>query len=125
MKRKKVRNKIHQCGINPRRFNRAQIPILAYLIPVAVFMGLPIVYIFMNAFKPYDELFAYPPRFFVREPTWDNFRQLFTLSSGTDIPASRYLFNSIVSTLLTVCLTIFISSAAAFVFSKKENPSTN
>ena len=116
----KPKNRLRQCGINPQHFSKGQIGFLVYLIPVCTVMALPIVYIFMNAFKPYDELFAYPPRFFVREPTFDNFAQLFSLSSGTDIPASRYLFNSITSTLVTVFCTLLMASTAAYVFSKKK-----
>jgi ABC-type glycerol-3-phosphate transport system permease component len=73
----------------------------------------------MSAFKPVDELFAYPPRFFVKNPTLNNFTQLFSISSSTNVPASRYLFNSIISTLLVVILTLLMSSAAGYVLSKK------
>ena len=36
-------------------------------------MALPLVMIVNNALKPLDELFQYPPRLFVRNPTLDNF----------------------------------------------------
>ena len=83
-------------------------------------MGLPIVFIFANAFKPIDELMAYPPRFYVKNPTWGNFISLFNLSSTSDVPASRYLFNSIVTTVITVVCNILICACSAFVFSKKR-----
>lgn len=120
MKRKRKSSSLKSHGINPQQFSRGQIKFYLYLIPIAIFMLLPIVFIVINAFKPIDELFAYPPRFFVKKPTMNNFIQLFSLSSNTNIPASRYLFNSIIATTIVVVATVFISSAAGYVLSKKN-----
>ena len=49
-------------GINPSKFDRSQIKIYIILLPLAVFMLFPIVFIFCHAFKPPAELFAFPPR---------------------------------------------------------------
>lgn len=106
--------------INPQSFHVSQIKFLIILIPVAVIMALPIVYIFNHAFKPLNELFAWPPRFFVINPTTKNFRDLFAVTSTTGIPMSRYLFNSVVITFVTVVLSIVISSLAGFALSKLE-----
>lgn len=107
-------------GIDPQRFDRSQLKFYAYLIPIGIITGLPILLIFLNAFKPMDELFAYPPRFFVTNPTLDNFRKLFAVSANTTVPASRYLFNSVVPTLIVVQLTIVITISAAYCLSKKR-----
>lgn len=123
MKREKIRkprNRIRKNGINPQHFSAGQIKLLLYIIPIAVIMGLPILFIFVNAFKPMDELFAYPPRFFVRNPTLQNFQKLFALSGETNIPASRYLFNSVVSTALVVFGNLAVAVMTAYVFSKRE-----
>lgn len=106
--------------INPKRFHKSQLKFYAILIPLAIFMGLPIVYIFNHAFKPINELFAFPPRFFVQSPTWQNFKNLFSSSSTGATPMSRYLFNSIVVSLVVVTLTIIVATMAGFVLSKKE-----
>ena len=37
------------------------------------FMALPLIYTINHAFKPLDEIFLFPPRFFVRNPTMNNF----------------------------------------------------
>ena len=50
-----------------------------FLALMGAFMALPLVYAISNAFKPLDELFVFPPKFFVRNPTWDNFSDLFTI----------------------------------------------
>lgn len=106
--------------INPKKFHKSQLKFYAFLIPLAIFMGLPIAYIFNHAFKPINELFAFPPRFFVQNPTWQNFRNLFSSSSTGATPMSRYLFNSIVVSLVVVVLTIVVATMAGFVLSKKE-----
>lgn len=115
----KKRNRIKTNGINPRRFSRGQIKFHAFLIPLCIFMGLPIVFIFMQSLKPLDELFAYPPRFYVKDPTLQNFKTLFSLSAETDIPATRYLFNSIIVAVVNVVGNILIAVATAYVLSLK------
>ena len=117
---KKKHYRLKKNGINPQHFTAGEIKFYVFLIPLCVIMALPIVFIFMNAFKPLDELFAYPPRFYVRNPTWNNFNALFTISSTSNIPASRYLFNSVVSSVITVLATLVISTAAGYVLSKKR-----
>ncbi len=104
--------------INPTRFHKSQLKFYAILIPLAVFMALPIVFIFSHAFKPINELFAYPPRFFVRQPTLENFRQLFKQTSTSGIPMSRYFFNSLLVTAGVMFLSVFLSAMAGYAFSK-------
>ena len=81
-------------------------------------MGLPILYIINHAFKPMDELFAYPPKFFVARPTLDNFTKLFKASRTAGIPLSRYIFNSSIITITVVFSSILLSTAAGFALSK-------
>lgn len=105
-------------NINPRKFERGQIKLIVAVAPLAIFMLLPIIYIFCHAFKPMEELFAFPPRFFVRNPTLDNFRGLMKASQTSGIPLSRYLFNSLVVTAADVIGSILISSMAGYALSK-------
>ncbi|WP_448335691.1 carbohydrate ABC transporter permease [Bellilinea sp.] len=111
---------IRNSGINPRGFHVSQLQFYVLLLPLSAVMILPIIFIFSHAFKPPEELFAYPPRFFVVNPTFKNFVDLFNRFSASGIPVSRYLFNSISITLVTVTTSIFVSSTAAFVLSKKR-----
>jgi ABC-type glycerol-3-phosphate transport system permease component len=104
--------------INPRKFHRSQIKFFAVLIPMSIFVGLPIVFIINHAFKPINELYAWPPRFFVRRPTMENFRNLIDTAAESGIPFSRYLFNSILVTSVGVFLSILITSLAAYGLSK-------
>ncbi|HLU23889.1 carbohydrate ABC transporter permease [Lederbergia graminis] len=106
--------------MNPKKFHKSQLKFYAYLVPLAIFMALPIVYIFFHAFKPIDELFAYPPRFYVQKPTFQNFIDLFAQTNTTGIPITRYLFNSIVVTIIVLILTILFSTMAGYALSKRK-----
>lgn len=107
-------------GINPARFDRSQVKFFLYLVPITVLMGLPIVFIFFNAFKPLDELLNYPPKFYTLRPTLQNFRNLMATSANKAIPMSRYLFNSTLTTLAVVFFTLMITTMAAYCMSKKN-----
>ncbi|MBK9121613.1 MAG: carbohydrate ABC transporter permease [Chloroflexi bacterium] len=111
-----VRNR----GINPQGFHVSQIKFYVFLVPLAGLMLLPIVFIISNAFKPPDELFAFPPRFLVVNPTFKNFTDLFSKLTNAGIPVSRYLFNSILITVVTLAASIVVSSTAAYALSKKR-----
>jgi multiple sugar transport system permease protein len=106
--------------INPKKFDVSQLKFYMVIIPVALFMTLPIVYILNQAFKPLDEIFRFPPTFIVRRPTFQNFRMITSLTSNTGIPMSRFLINTFIITILTVFLSIFITAMSAYAFSKKK-----
>ena len=105
-------------NINPKRFERSQLKLIIAVLPLAIFMILPIIYIICHAFKPVEELFAFPPKFFVTRPTLDNFRDLMKASQTSGIPLSRYVFNSMIVTLADVVLSIVLSTSAGFALSK-------
>lgn len=106
--------------INPTSFNRSQVIFYVILVPLTLFMVLPILYIVNQAFKPLDELFLFPPRFFAQNPTFDNFTTLFRISTSTGVPLSRYLFNTLLITLVMMILIIWISVTTGYAFSKKN-----
>lgn len=112
--------KLQGSGINPKRFSKSQIKFYAILVPLSIFMILPVVYLINQAFKPLGELYAFPPTIFVRNPTFKNFKDLLALSGSTGVPLSRYLMNSVIIALLTILLNLIITISAAYVFSKKK-----
>ena len=83
-------------------------------------MILPMVYVISNAFKPLDELFVFPPRFFVRNPTLNNFKGISALFSETMVPFTRYVSNTILITVVGTAGSIFVASAAGYVLEKKK-----
>ncbi|OXM87980.1 carbohydrate ABC transporter permease [Paenibacillus rigui] len=93
-----------------------------FLVLLSIFMLLPIVYILNHAFKPYQELFVYPPNIFVRHPSVQNFLELLAITKGTAVPVTRYMFNSIVVTALGVFLITLVSAMCAYPISKHKFP---
>lgn len=104
--------------MNPDKFEKGQIKLYLFVIPLALITGLPIVFIIFHAFKPMEELFAFPPKFITTNPTLDNFRQLFKASRSAGIPLSKYVFNSLLITGSVVFASMILSSAAAYAMSK-------
>ena len=98
------------------------IGINAVLLIMGAFMFLPMLYTILQAFKPLDELWMYPPRFFVRNPTWSNFKTLFNLMSTSWVPFSRYIFNTAFVSVLGTFGNVMLSSAAAYSISKMKFP---
>lgn len=99
--------------------------IYIFLTGLAAFMALPILYLVSTAFKPVEELFIFPPRFLVRRPTLDNFRDLLLVTSGGWVPFSRYVFNSVFVSAATVLGGVFASSMAAYALGKYRFPGSN
>ncbi len=120
-KRKKSRI-VEGSGINPSRFSKGQIKFYLYLVPIVLFMLLPIIYIVNSAFKPLDELAAFPPRFFVTNPTFENFKDLGMMSESISVSISRYIFNSVIVTAIVLAASIVLSTAAGYVLSKRPFP---
>jgi ABC-type glycerol-3-phosphate transport system permease component len=83
-----------------------------------VLMLAPLVYMISTAFKPTSELFLFPPRFFVINPTLRNFYQLLLVTGTSAVPFSRYIFNSIVVTVFIVVGGVVIAAMAAYPLSK-------
>ena len=106
--------------INPTRFDKSQIKFFVILIIMSSAMVLPLIYIFSQAFKPIDELFAYPPKFFVKNPSLSNFSNLIAMMGTSEVPIARYFFNSVVSTVLTIVFSLTISAMAGYALAKKR-----
>lgn len=106
-----------------QRFNRGlagSIFFFLVLVVLGAFMVLPLVFSVVNAFKPLEEFFIFPPKFYVVNPTLDNFRDLFALTSNLWVPFSRYVFNSVFVSVTATIGHLLVSSMAAYVLSKHE-----
>lgn len=96
-----------------------------FLLIIALFMLLPLVFVVSSAFKPLSELFIFPPKLFPMNPTLDNFKDLSSLLGDSWLPFSRYVFNSLAVTVIGTFGNIFFSSMAAYVLSKHDFPGKN
>lgn len=88
----------------------------------AAFMGMPLLFVISNAFKPLNEFYLYPPRFFPQNLTLTNFKDLFIQLSNSWVPISRYLFNTVLITLVGTAGHVFFASLAAYALSKHKFP---
>ena len=64
------------------RSTGGNIAIFIFLILMSAFMILPMFYAVIQSLKPIDELFAYPPKFFVKNPTFNNYLQSMKLADN-------------------------------------------
>lgn len=96
---------------------------------VALFLGLlgivmviPLYYTVISAFKPINELFYFPPKFYVVNPTIKNFISLIKLQSQSEVPFERYIFNSVFVTLVSTIGYVLLASMAAYPLAKHKFP---
>jgi len=95
---------------------------IAFLLVLAVAVAMPLVFIIVNAFKPPDELFLFPPRFFVMNPTLENFTTFAQVMEQSWVPFSRYLFNSVFTTVIATAAHVIGASMAAYALEKHKFP---
>lgn len=95
------------------------------LTALVMFTALPLVYIVVSALKPLDELFLYPPRFYVEKPTLSNFTELFRSMDSSVVPFTRYIFNSLVISVVSVFLTVVVCSMGAYSLAKLKFPGSS
>ena len=108
-----------------RSINRSKggdIGIFVMLAIVAVIMVLPLVYAIMQSLKPLNELFIFPPRFFVIDPTAKNFTDLFNLMNQSWVPFSRYIFNTVFISGMGTFGNVILASYAAYALAKIKFP---
>ncbi len=111
--------------IKRRSFNRSvggDVGINLLLITFGLFMFLPMVYAISQSLKPLDELWMFPPRFFVRNPNFKNFSELFRLMSESWVPFSRYIFNTALVSVAGTFGHLFLASMAAYAMTKIKFP---
>lgn len=106
------------------RFSRKSAVFAKHLVmlSIVVFTAMPLVYLVSSAFKPMDELFVFPPRFFVRRPTLENFSALFAVMQDSVVPFSRYFFNSAFVSATSVFLTLVVCSLGVYAMTKMRLP---
>lgn len=92
------------------------------MIICGLFMVLPLVMIVNNALKPLDELYQFPPKIFVKNPTLENFSDLFVLMNDSWVPFSRYIINTIIITVGGMVGHVIFASLAAYPLAKHNFP---
>lgn len=100
----------------------SKIFLYVFMILLVGFTALPLIYMISTAFKPMDELYLFPPRFLVRRPVLKNFSDLVLSLGSSTVPFTRYVFNSLLVTIITVFCTVMVSSMGAYSLVKHKPP---
>ncbi len=96
-----------------------------FLFAMVCFTALPLVYVAVTAFKPIDELYLFPPTFFTKRPSLNNFKSLLSCLSGSEVPFLRYVYNSLFVTVISVALSVFVSTLGAYGLVKQKPRGAN
>lgn len=126
---KKKKKRVNIDDVKVRKNNKkltasrgGNICIFLFLCITGIFMIFPIYYAVVQSFKPIEELFVFPPKLYVLNPTTKNYSDMMKVATSLWVPLSRYIFNSVfVSIVVTVC-NLFVCCCAAFVLSKCKFP---
>ena len=112
----KLRTRNHKVVLS--RSAGGDVGISIFLIVFGLFMFIPMYYVVIQSLKPMDELWTYPPKFYVVKPTLSNFSDMFKAMSNSWVPFSRYIFNTILISVAGTFGNLFCGSLAAYVVSK-------
>ncbi len=82
----------------------------------------PLVFTVSNSFKPLSEIFIFPPKLFVQNPTFDNFADLSQIMKSSWVPFSRYMFNTLIITVGGTFGHVMLASMAAYPLAKHKIP---
>ena len=86
------------------------------LILVSLLSIFPFLWLLSTALKGPDEnIFQYPPEFFPKVPTWDNFSGVWK-----QIPFMLYFWNSMIVAGFTVLLNLILSALAAYPLARMD-----
>jgi len=97
--------------------------IFLFLALMSVFMAIPLVYTILQSLKPIEEFYIYPPRFFVMNPTLDNYKAILNTVDTLGVPFTRYIFNAVFTTLVGTAVYLLAGGGVLlylFVFKKKR-----
>ena len=116
----KLRTRKHKVVLSRSAGGDAGITVILFIL--GAFMFLPMIYVVMQSLKPLDELWMYPPKFYVVSPTFRNFKDLFTLMNISWVPFSRYIFNTVLVSVAGTVGHLFLASLAAYALAKIKFP---
>lgn len=96
--------------------------LFTFLFVLGFLFFFPVLYMLNQSVKPLNEMYMFPPRLFVQNPTWNNFRDLFRVLANTLVPFVRYLFNSLFVVALGALGHMVFAAMCAYPLAKYEFP---
>ncbi len=105
------------------RPKRQRPPVLFYVVCTALFVlfAFPLFWSVLTSLKPPSEASASPPTFLPSRLSFENYAHLASYGDGI----GRYLYNSIVVTLMTVVGAVILSTLGGYGFSRFNFPAKN
>lgn len=100
-----------------RKQKTRKIAFTVFAIAFALLMTFPFIWMLFCSFKPLNEIYEFPPRFFSGNMSFDNYKEvLFDQNPSFFL----YLRNTVITTLLSVLGTAITSSMAGYAFAKMK-----
>ena len=97
-----------------RKLTFSRFMLYLLLTVLVVIAGLPLFAMVCRSLMPLDELYIYPPRLIVHNPTLRNFSDLLTSLSSSTVPFTRFIFNSLFTTVVTVLASVVVCCMGAY-----------
>ena len=85
------------------------------LVLLSIIFMFPLYWFFLNSIKSYEQIFQYPPKFFVWPMRFENYGEAYRYSA---LDFGKMLKNSAIITILSVAGAMISSSIVAFGFSQ-------
>ncbi len=107
-----------------RTLKRLLRQVFAYLIliPGAVAMLIPVVWMVLTCFKQQGQLYTFPPKWWPDPWVWTNFSRLFGSDPKVVVPFDKFLVNTIIITFTCLVEQVLAASLVAYGFGRLRFP---
>lgn len=120
MTSQQLRISVVQSFISNHQSDWKKIASYAILTPVAIFVGLPFLWMLSSSVKTPTELFVYPPRWIPNEWHFENFTVAWNKA-----PFAQFFLNSVIVTTSIVAIQLMTACLAAYAFARLKFPGKN
>lgn len=93
----------------------SRIPGLAFQIFMVILIILPTGWMFLSSFRPASQMYVYPPDFFPKVWTLQNYKDVIKL-----IPIIRYFMNTLLFSVVITAGSALLNSMAAYAFARMQ-----
>lgn len=105
------------------RFSLARLLLYLLMTIAAILFLMPVAWMFVMSILPEHEIFQTVPHWIPQEPTLQNFQELF--KRAEEAPVLRWFWNSLFVAGTGTLLYLWLTSMAAYAFSRLEFPGRN
>ena len=91
-----------------------------FLFLVSLFMAIPLLYTILQSIKPIEEFYIYPPKFFVMNPTFENYEMIIDSVDTLGVPFTRYLFNAVFTSVVGTFVYLILALITAYPIAKAK-----